>query len=221
VRRDRWFTPVTLALALALAGCAGAPREPREPRNLSALKADLREYHRSGAYLADIAAVCREAEGWIRQRAATGGPLAVVVDLDETLWSNWPYFEAQDFGYVPAAWARWVEEARAPALAPVAELVRSLPARGVTVVFLTARVERERAATLRNLRALNLSEGTRLICQPDDDRRANAAFKAAARAGLRAEGWMLIANLGDQESDLAGGGAERAFKLPNPFYRTD
>lgn len=207
-----------LALGVALAGCAGPSREPR---NLSALKAELREYHRSGAYLADIAAVCREAEGWIRQRAAAGGRLAVVVDLDETLWSNWPYFEAQDFGYVPEAWARWVEEARAPALAPVAELVRTLPARGVTVVFLTARAERERAATLRNLRTLNLGEGARLICQPDEDRRANAAFKAAARAELRAEGWTLIANLGDQESDLAGGGAERAFKLPNPFYRTD
>ena len=214
----RWLKAGALALAVALAGCAGSPSEPR---NLSALKAELREYQRSGAYLADVAAVCRQAEAWVHRRAADGGRLAVVVDLDETLWSNWPYFEAQDFGYVPAAWARWVEEARAPALAPVAALVRTLTARGVTVVFLTARAERERAATLRNLRALHLAEGNRLICQPDEDRRSNAAFKAAARAELWAEGWTLIANLGDQESDLAGGGAERAFKLPNPFYRTD
>ena len=218
MRPGLWLAPGALALGVALAGCVGAPREPR---NLSVLKAELREYHRSGAYLADIAAVCREAEAWIQRRAADGGRLAVVVDLDETLWSNWAYFEAQDFGYVPAAWARWVEEARAPALAPVAELVRTLPARGVTVIFLTARAERERAATLRNLQGLNLAEGARLICQPDADRRANATFKATARAELRAEGWTLIANLGDQESDLAGGGAERAFKLPNPFYRTD
>jgi hypothetical protein len=27
-----------------------------------------------------------------------------------------------------------------------------------------------------------------------------------------------VVNLGDQESDLDGGHAERAFKLPNPFY---
>jgi hypothetical protein len=220
VRRGRWLAPGALALAMAVAlgGCASSPREPR---NLSALKADLREYYRSGAYLADIAAVCREAEGWISRRAAAGGRLAVVVDLDESLWSNWSYFEAQDFGYVPEAWARWVEEARAPALAPVADLVRTLPARGVAVVFLTARPERERAATLRNLRGIGLAEGARLVCQPDGDRRANAAFKTAVRAELQTEGWVLIANLGDQESDLAGGGAERSFKLPNPFYRTD
>jgi len=30
----------------------------------------------------------------------------------------------------------------------------------------------------------------------------------------------LIANIGDRDSDLAGGHAERAFKLPDPFYFT-
>jgi hypothetical protein len=76
---------LVLAMAVALGGCASYPREPR---NLSAFKAELREYYRSGAYLADIAAVCREAEGWISRWAAAGGRLAVVVDLDESLWSN-------------------------------------------------------------------------------------------------------------------------------------
>ena len=211
----RWVAGL---LALVLSGCATGPAEPR---NLSDLKAELRAYHRTGAYLAAVTAVCREAETWIARRAAEGGRLAAVIDLDDTLWSNWPYFEAQDFGYVPAAWDHWVAEARAPALVPVADLVRGLPGRGVEIVFLTARRERERAATLRNLRAVGLAEGVRLICQPDADERPNAAFKAAARAELRAEGWSVIANLGDQASDLAGGGAERAFKLPNPFYRTD
>jgi hypothetical protein len=27
-----------------------------------------------------------------------------------------------------------------------------------------------------------------------------------------------VVNMGDQESDLDGGHADRAFKLPNPFY---
>jgi acid phosphatase len=201
-----------------LAGCAAGPTEPR---NLSDLKADLRAYHRSGAYLAEVAAVCREAAGWVERRAPAGGRLAAVIDLDDTLWSNWPYFEAQDFGYVPVAWARWVEEARAPALAPVASLVRGLPERGVSIVFLTARRERERAATVRNLETIGLAEHGRLICQPDGDERSNAGFKAAVRAELRAEGWSVILNLGDQASDLAGGVAERSFKLPNPVYRTD
>ena len=34
-----------------------------------------------------------------------------------------------------------------------------------------------------------------------------------------AQGFTIIANVGDQPSDLAGGYAERTFLVPNPFYR--
>ena len=33
------------------------------------------------------------------------------------------------------------------------------------------------------------------------------------------EGYTIVANIGDQPSDLDGGFAERTFLLPNPFYR--
>lgn len=45
-------------------------------------------------------------------------------------------------------------------------------------------------------------------------------YKSGARAKLEKHGFKLIVNVGDQESDLAGGHADRAFKLPNPFYFT-
>ena len=31
-------------------------------------------------------------------------------------------------------------------------------------------------------------------------------------------GLLIVVNMGDQDSDLAGGYAERTFKLPDPFY---
>jgi hypothetical protein len=31
-------------------------------------------------------------------------------------------------------------------------------------------------------------------------------------------GYTIIANMGDQFSDLEGGFSERTYKLPNPFY---
>ena len=46
-----------------------------------------------------------------------------------------------------------------------------------------------------------------------------ADFKAPQRAKIEADGFTIIANMGDQPSDLAGGHAERTFLLPNPFYR--
>ena len=44
------------------------------------------------------------------------------------------------------------------------------------------------------------------------------AFKASTRAAIGGRGYDIVANVGDQESDLDGGHADRAFKLPNPFY---
>ena len=43
------------------------------------------------------------------------------------------------------------------------------------------------------------------------------AFKSAERADI-GKNFTIIANIGDQQSDLAGGYAERTWKVPNPFY---
>lgn len=44
-------------------------------------------------------------------------------------------------------------------------------------------------------------------------------FKTFARNEIEQKfNATIIANLGDQDSDLVGGHAERTFKLPNPFY---
>ncbi len=60
----------------------------------------------------------------------------------------------------------------------------------------------------------------RLVTVPDGRRFASAVdFKGPVRAGIEREGYSIIANMGDQPSDLAGGHAERSFLLPNPFYR--
>lgn len=55
---------------------------------------------------------------------------------------------------------------------------------------------------------------------PDGRHFASAGdFKGPVRAGMGREGYSIIANMGNQPSDLAGGHAERSFLLPNPFYR--
>jgi hypothetical protein len=43
-------------------------------------------------------------------------------------------------------------------------------------------------------------------------------FKASARGTIEAQGYKIIANVGDQWSDLNGGHSEQNFKVPNPFY---
>jgi hypothetical protein len=43
-------------------------------------------------------------------------------------------------------------------------------------------------------------------------------YKSSARAAIEQQGYRIIANVGDQYSDLAGGHADVAYKLANPFY---
>lgn len=209
-----------IAVALALAGCATSSL--REPANLTPHKQELRSYFESGAYRRGLARVADEARAWVERRAAAGGAkLAVVFDLDETLLDNSPHFLRMDFGYVPPEWDRWVEEGSAPAHEPVKAVFLAARKAGVDVVFLTGRREIGRASTERNLRAIGCGDFAVLICKPEGDRRGAAEFKTAERGRLAAEGRVIIANIGDQESDLTGGYAERTFKLPNPFYQVD
>ena len=44
------------------------------------------------------------------------------------------------------------------------------------------------------------------------------AYKSGTRAYIESLGYTIVANFGDQISDLEGGYATRTFKMPNPNY---
>ena len=215
--------PLLLLGAALLAGCVAAPTA-QEPPNLSPHKRQIRDYVDTGQYLRDLTVVASRAHAWVEQRAAQKKPaerLAVVFDLDETLFFNWPEINRTDFGYVHERWVQSVEAASATAIEPVREVYRAARRLGVDVILLTGRREPLRAATERNLRAIDCGEYSVLICRPESSTGTSAAFKSGERQKLVTNGLTIIANIGDQESDLAGGFAEKTFKLPAPFYLTE
>jgi predicted secreted acid phosphatase len=212
------------------AGCASKPS--REPANLSRVKAELVRYQQSGDYERGLAAVAAEAVAWIETRAAKRAPgerLAVVLDVDETVLSNWDNFIADDFGYISERWHAWVARGGAKALGPGREIFKAARAADVAVIFLTGRKLGEREATERNLRAEGMGDYAELITReeagagagPTGPELSAAVFKTAVRKRLTEAGWTIVANVGDQMSDLEGGFAEKVFKLPNPFYWTE
>jgi acid phosphatase len=167
-------------------------------------------------------------KAWIDRRAVAGGKLAVVFDVDETALSNLPSLRANDYGFIvrgpcdlpagPCGLGAWIQMAQAEPIAPVLALARFARERGVAVFFITGRPERLRAATERNLKAAGY-EWTGVVLKPDALTTASAAeFKVPERKKIADEGYAIIANVGDQMSDLDGGFAERTYKLPNPFY---
>ena len=56
-------------------------------------------------------------------------------------------------------------------------------------------------------------------CAADPDGKCTTIhYKSATRAHIESLGYDIVANFGDQYSDLKGGYADKTFKLPNPNY---
>ena len=47
---------------------------------------------------------------------------------------------------------------------------------------------------------------------------ATIAYKSGTRAYIESQGYEIVADMGDQFSDLLGGFADKTFKMPNPNY---
>lgn len=214
--------PLICLLGLVLV-VAGHGAETREPANIFLLKQELNAYIDSGHYAEDIAAVAAETTAWLEERGAAKKPgerLAVVIDIDETMLSNLPEIRRNDYAYIRPNWVAWINSGRAPVIVPVGELFRTARRLGIAVIIITGRLESEQPATAANLRAVGYDGWAQLHFKPDDSVDPTGVFKTAWRQRLIAEGWTIVANVGDQESDFAGGLAERNFKLPCPFYVT-
>jgi predicted secreted acid phosphatase len=165
--------------------------------------------HVSGIYYRRIKRCVRE----YTAPRLTGKP-AIVLDIDETSLSNLDGLKATDYtvaGLVPAA------AGNLPAIAPTLALYKDAVAHHVAVFFITGRASDLEAATVKNLTSAGFDEGyAALDMKPSAD--TTEMFKSSTRAAIEKSGYDIIVNLGDQESDLDGGYADRAFKLPDPFY---
>ncbi|MCS0495830.1 acid phosphatase [Ancylobacter sp. MQZ15Z-1] len=211
----------------------GASAEPalHQPANVGDAKNAATRYHDDGGYGRDIDAVTKAAGRWIARRAGEVARPAMVFDIDDTALSNWQVIEDDDYGRIiggpcPAlperacGWAAWDLRAGTPAIVQTLALYREAKRLGIAVFFITGRGESQRGATVRNLAATGFGGYDGLAMVPRGAHFASAAdFKAPQRAAIEAKGFRIIANIGDQPSDLAGGHAERRFLLPNPFYR--
>lgn len=222
-----------ICLAFGVAACTSAPSSTalHQPENVGDARIAALHYKASGQYDRDVAAVAAEAQRWLGRRAPGVARPALVLDIDDTALSNWPIILRDDFGRPiagpcdlasdgPCGWAAWDQLAVDEAIAPTLALYRSARASKVEVFFITGRPENQRAATERNLTSAGYTGYAHLYMVPDGAHFASAAdFKAPIRAQIEQQGYTIVANMGDQPSDLAGGHAERTFLLPNPFYR--
>ena len=205
------------------------PAAPPPPLNIDTVKDLLLEYHQQ-YYDIDVAAVFELAQKYIEQKAAQSKRPALVLDIDETSLTNWPSILADNFGFMaggscdvlpagPCGFNEWILKGSAKAIEPARRLFDAAKAKGVAVIFITGRPDKQRDITVLNLDHAGFEGWTELRTRPDrDDLPTVQEFKTAERTKVEAEGYTIIADVGDQISDLDGEHSGCHFKVPNPFY---
>jgi hypothetical protein len=200
----------------------------------------LRNFHDSGVYDAELAQIDKIAKAAVlrsvhkgdfrshkgrfhkgngRVRAAHfhGKKLALVLDIDETSLSNYSAISADNFTFGPQSQAEATNEI-GTAIAPTLDLFNTAKQNGVAVFFITGRRENTRAHTESNLKREGYNGWQQLVLKPDASTQTTVQYKSGARAAIEQQGYRIVANVGDQYSDLAGGHEDVGFKLANPFY---
>ncbi|WP_330295861.1 HAD family acid phosphatase [Streptomyces sp. NBC_00503] len=151
----------------------------------------------------DVAAVIDAARPGIEQRIAAspaGEKPAIVLDIDNSSLET-------DF--------HWFWTSPTPAIAKVRDLTRYANDRGVAIFFVTARPGIVYSLTERNLKAVGYPVSGLYVRDLPALFTEVSAYKTAKRAEIEARGYTIIANIGNNQSDLVGGHAERTVKLPD------
>ena len=191
----------------------------------------LKSYHDSGAYMQDLGAVDQKAEDFLGRRhypqcpaAAAANPgcrrPALVLDIDETSLSNYTNLAASNFTNTTGQLAIGVIAGNDPVIQPTLDLYNFAKSHGVAVFFITGRpasIPVVRTQTEANLQSAGYHNWNGLILNPSPGGSV-IPYKSGERAKIEQQGYDIVANVGDQESDLRGGHADRAFRLPDPFY---
>lgn len=191
-----------------------------EPENLGLLQDSIKAYVISGSYYRDITSVIDSAKGYIESRQHVNKP-AIVLDIDETSLSNYEFEVKYGFGCNATIWRDWIFLSKDSAISQTLSLTKWADAQGIAVFFVTGRplyvYDTLNDPTVLNLKAVNYPSWKGIYFKPPMD--TTVVFKTRSRKSIELDrGYTIIANIGDQYSDLLGGYYQRAFKLPDPLY---
>lgn len=150
---------------------------------------------------------------------------AIIFDVDDTALSSFHAMAAASFTTVPQLMPHFFLASSAPALQPVLRLYRQARALGLVPVFVSERPPEARAATLEALSRAGFTGFRHLITRSSSSAAKGrvmptaSQFKFEVRQALVRRGFNIIAVVGDQEHDFAGGLAgDFQCKLPNLLY---
>ena len=192
-------------------------------------------------YLSDTKHASGKTHGHGEPTPPAPGKPAILLDVDDTSLNTYNYEISSNFVYNPTSNAVFVNGAYFPGVPGMADLATQAKAAGYTVFFLTGRPEAQRPGTETNLGKVGFPVATDQVflkndagqpwitCDTDFTQYDTTTTgtpacntierKSQTRAHIEKDlGYDIVANFGDQYSDLTGGFADRTFKVPNPMY---
>jgi predicted secreted acid phosphatase len=192
-------------------------------------------------YAREAESVAAAGSRWLQARAHKSAMPAIVLDVDDTTLTTWNYEVFSNWAYNPTTNLTFVTGQLFPATPGMVAMVTQAAAEGYAVFFITGRPTSQYDATLGNLTSdgIGVDAGypvpTALFTKPSDPslypayltaacsgdpggKCTTIHYKSATRAYIESMGYDIVANFGDQYSDLKGGYADNTFKMPNPNY---
>ncbi|NJD22086.1 MAG: hypothetical protein FIA82_05390 [Melioribacter sp.] len=207
-------------LALLLNSCTSTDPSIKV-MNLGAAKNAVQAYYESGEFDRECAKIIDDAINQIEKIKLTDKS-AVVFDIDETALSNYEYTKQIGFGYIHQLWNEWQQKGIAPAIKDTKRFYDYLISKNIHIIFISGRNAGVGEATKKNLIEQGYTKFDALILRKDNESKISAAeWKAAKRKELISKGYNIIACIGDQDSDLAGGNTGIKIKLPSYLYLLD
>ncbi len=189
--------------------------------NLDAAKNAVMNYYESGLYDYECSKIIDNAIINIEKTNINKNSV-VIFDIDETALSNYDYIKSIGFGYIKDLWNDWIYKSRAKAIKETKRFYDYLVSKNIRVIFLSGRDEEVKEATIKNLIEQGYTKFDTVITRTKEEQHIPAAkFKASKREELVKKGYEIIANIGDQWSDLVGGNSGYKIKLPNYLYLID
>jgi predicted secreted acid phosphatase len=199
----------------------------------------LHQFGADSAYAHETEGIAHHAAKFLTRQAHKKhhGQKAILFDVDDTTLNTYSYEIYSNFVYNPTTNAYFVNAGSAdvfPAVPGMVDLEKKAIHEGYTVFFLTGRPKNattdQKPGTLANLRdagydvvddqvylkdASGATEPWLSSCAPSC---TTIQYKSLTRQYIESLGYDIVANFGDQYSDLSGGFADKTYKIPNPMY---
>jgi predicted secreted acid phosphatase len=172
------------------------------------------------------------------------GAPAIVLDVDDTTLATYNYEIFSNWAFNPTTNGNFVNGELFPAVPGMVQMAQEAASEGYAIFFLTGRPTSQAPATIGNLvtdasppPAIHNGYPTptalftkppvasypaylQAACAGDPNGACTTThYKTATRKHIEEDlGYDIVANFGDQFSDLNGGFADETFKMPNPSY---